>query len=295
MLLKPAHSTRCDWAWRLLNLFPVCPSCFADEGVVALLLSFICSKCHRTALESCGPYCSWAVVDAIERTRYLDVFFLGLFVLEALLCCETIYMQVPADLLRDYNVKSSYAPMLLVQHKDMAKPILSGRCYSARKFNQCNNLYNFVWLHWSTHIFHESLWEAAASEKIKSDNSTQVYSIELNKDMLMLLLLLLNDVAACAKYVGKEYWVAFPEACWNARVGPSPVKAVTWLIFFPYTVLSHGGIQIPLVLTTIFICFLFVILLLPTLFVPTVCILFVNGIYILLYSTFLWVMCHILW
>lgn len=36
------------------------------------------------------------------------------------------------------------------------------------------------------------------------------------------------------------------------------------------------------------------ILLSLTLFVPTVCISFVNGIYILLYSTFLWVMCHIL-
>lgn len=165
---------------------------------------------------------------------------------------------MPADLSRDHNVKSSYAAMLFVQPNDMAKPNLSGRCYSTRKFDLWNNLFNIVWLHWSTHIFNESLWEAAALEKEKAITLQKYTPFEVNKDMLMLLLLLLNDVAVCAKYFAKGYWMAFPEACWNACVGPSPVKAVTWLIFFPYTALSHSGIQIPLVLTTIFISSLFV-------------------------------------
>lgn len=211
-LLKPAHSTRC--AWRPLNLFPVCPFCFASKGVVVLLLSFICSKCHKTALETaCGPYCSWAAADAIERTRYLDVFLLGL-------SCNgsptVLWGHLSAGAsrpTRDCNVKLLYAAMLLVQHKDMASLNLCGRGYSTCKFDQCNNLFNFVWLHGSTHIFHESLWEAAVWQK---NNSTQVYSNEVNKNMLMLLLLLLNDVAACVKYLAKGYWMAFPETCcWN--------------------------------------------------------------------------------
>lgn len=172
-LLKPAHSTRCDWAWRLLNLFPVCPFCFADEGVVVLFLFKV--------PQDCGPYCSWSAVDAIERTRYLDVFF------SWAICygCPTVmwgHLSAGASRpIRDHNVKSSYAAMLFVQHKDMVKPNLSGRCYSTRKFNLCNNLFYFVWLHWSTHILHESLREAAALEKEKATTLHKYTSLKWTK------------------------------------------------------------------------------------------------------------------
>lgn len=73
----------------------------------------------------------------------------------------------------------------------------------------------------------------------KSINYRQIYSIKGNLCVLMLLLLLPNDVAACAWYIAKGQWMVFPEACcWSACTGPSPVKAVTRLIFFLYTVFS---------------------------------------------------------
>lgn len=94
--LKAAHSTRYDWAQGLLNLFPLCPFFFADEDVAVLLLSFICSKCHKMALQSCGPYCSRTAVDAIERTRCFSsrASCFG----SPIVYCDTIYLLVPADL-----------------------------------------------------------------------------------------------------------------------------------------------------------------------------------------------------
>lgn len=128
LLIKPAHSTRYDWAWRLLNLFSVCPLCFANKDATVLLLS-ICSKCHRTALQSRGPYCSRTAVDAIERTRYLLPFFRDSLLWNCY-CIQWHNLSAGASSpSRGGSVKWPYAAMLLVQHNYTRVPGCSDKWY----------------------------------------------------------------------------------------------------------------------------------------------------------------------